>query len=83
MTPLAHVLLGMILGLLLFFAVITARDYAGNYARAICGYVPHPISDVAWELVDRGMVPPETALYYSRMMRSDNIPFTECMGAKQ
>jgi len=40
-----------------------------------CGYVRHPIPDIAWELVRRGRVPPEAALYFSRSVNSDNIPF--------
>ena len=74
--------LGLFLGGVQMALIDAGVRWSGNYARAICGYVPHPISDVAWELVDRGLAPEGTALYYSRMMRSANIPFVECMEGK-
>ncbi len=38
-----------------------------------CGYHRHAISDVAWELYRRGAVPRSAALYYSRLVNSDNL----------
>lgn len=47
--------------------------------KQACGYDPHPISDVAWELYDRGMIPPGTAWYYTGLFKSWNSKAADCM----
>ncbi len=44
-----------------------------------CGYVPHPISDVSWELYREGLVPLGMAGYYTRMPRSVNLEPARCL----
>lgn len=46
-----------------------------------CGYHPHPIADVAWELYRRGFIPAPTAIYYSNMTSSrSSVPkLRECV----
>lgn len=44
-----------------------------------CGYVPHPIPDVAWELYANKGLPIGTAGYYSIMSGSKNIKAVECL----
>jgi hypothetical protein len=53
------------------------------YHLGRCGYVPHPIADVTWELVRIGAIPVGTASYYSALVTSKNIPASAlkaCMG---
>ena len=70
---------GGIMGICFGIAAVLWSQQLGSSLRAECGYIPHPISDVAWELYDRGKVPASTALYYTRMMRSENISAAECI----
>ena len=53
-----------------------------SVALAKCGYTPHPIADVAWELVRIGAIPPMTAAFYSARMTSANSHngLKACMG---
>jgi len=37
-----------------------------------CGYIPHAMSDVAWELHRRNAIPAATAAYWSHMVNSRN-----------
>lgn len=73
-------------------------DDAGRSALADrlneCGYEPHPMSDVAWEMVRRGEIPVCTAAALSHMLRSSNAqseieicmeqiyPLPPCMGVR-
>lgn len=45
-----------------------------------CGYVRHPISDMAWIYVNKGVIPPGTARYYSgRVTSANNRTVTDCI----
>ena len=57
-----------------------ARDKdALRVILADCDYSPHPISDVSWELYRQRLIPLGTAGYYTRIMKSVNIPAVECL----
>ena len=47
-----------------------------------CGYDPHPISDVSWEMYRQQLVPQGTAGYFTRMVKSVNIPAAKCLQAR-
>jgi hypothetical protein len=44
-----------------------------------CGYSPHPISDVSWELYRQWLIPRGTAEYFTMSVKSVNIPAVECL----
>ena len=48
-------------------------------AKAVCGYIPHGISDIAWEPVGRKEAPVGSAHYFTVMMNSDNQEPGNCM----
>ncbi len=79
--PLA-ILLGIGMGFWLAIGTQHAIDALWSKVYAECDYTPHPISDVAWELYQRGLVPLGTATYYTRMVRSDNIPAADCLAVR-
>ena len=77
--------------LLLFIAVVIAMPSLApivfpnknrvENAMEFCEYIPHPISDVAWELYSRE---PDryrigAAVYYTKMMNSHNANAADCM----
>lgn len=63
-----------------FMKAPTAPDYRRVHrAMEVCGYIPHGISDVAWELYARGKAPLGTAYYYTRAVNSRNHPAAVCM----
>ena len=72
--------LGFALGLFLW--IFSVNWTASNYQRigASCGYTPHPISDIAWEIADReggGFV--GAAWYYTTRVRSSQYDVADCM----
>ena len=46
-----------------------------------CSYESHGISDIAWEVYRKGKAPKGSALYYTRLLRSSNIPAAKCLDA--
>lgn len=81
--------LGFLVGIILIAAsgMIWSSKYHAEHLMAerleLCGYVSHPIADVAWELVRRGQIPVGTAAFYSARMTSQNDHRTlkSCMSA--
>ncbi len=73
---------GLLMGIATLATVQNIKVWQHGSERRECGYIPHPISDVAWELYDRSQIPAGTALYYTRMVNSANIPAAECIEAQ-
>lgn len=72
------VLLGMWIAYTMFYQLPTHRI---NVAMEACGYEPHPISDVAWELYARS---PDryrlgAAWFFTGRLRSTNLGPADCM----
>jgi len=44
-----------------------------------CKYIPHAISDSTWEMYRQGMIPRNTAVYWTKMMRSQNLDPGNCL----
>lgn len=74
----AGLLVGMWFAHVMFYTLPTHRI---NVAMEACGYEPHPISDIAWELY--AMSPDRyrmgAAYYYTWMLRSSNGKAAKCM----
>ena len=67
-------------GVLLREMTATAQNKdALHVVLAECNYSPHPISDVSWELYRQGLIPLGTAGYYTRTVKSVNIPAAACV----
>ncbi len=75
-------LVAFLLGIAFLAVVQVSTAMWNEHERWACGYIPHPISDVAWELYDRGQIPAGTALYYTQMVNSANILAAECIEAQ-
>jgi hypothetical protein len=73
---------GMLVGIALA-SIEKDRDEAPGLTLSAqlkaCGYTNHGISDVAWELYARGLIPLGSALYYTNMVRSSNTEAAKCM----
>ena len=74
---------GLVSGMYLLHGVWTYEHWLQTADLRECGYDPHPISDVAWELERRSLISIETALYYTRSVRSANISAAKCMEDKR
>jgi len=76
----AMFLVGVLLTEEVLLREMTARDTdALRVVLTECGYSPHPISDVSWELYRQNLVPMGTAGYYTATVKSVNIPVVECL----
>ena len=86
MSHFGYLTFGIMIGVVFALGIYELRDAVNRTESARlaewCGYEPHPISDVAWELYDRGQIPAGTALYFTRMVNSANIPAAECIEAQ-
>lgn len=62
-------------------SIETTRRAELNARLEQCGYIRHPIADVAWELVRRGEIPvcSASAMSYMFISRNDSNILTPCM----
>lgn len=75
-------MLKFVLGFMVCWSLLAILDLLPSEIDRLmnrCGYDPHPISDVAWELYERGLVPVGTAWYYTVMLKSANGEAGDCM----
>lgn len=65
----------------MYLAAVSLPTERVSVAMDACGYIPHPISDMAWEFYARS---PQrymigSAWYYTSMMNSRNADAADCM----